>query len=79
MLRVPGVQVVAVCDIVEQRQNEAVQMVGQTGTAPRKWSDFRKMLDEQKDIDAVVLATPDSTHKDFDIAILEMGKHLYAE
>jgi predicted dehydrogenase len=79
MLRVPGVQVVAVCDIVEQRQNEAAQMVSQTGAAPRKWSDFRKMLDEQKDIDAVVLATPDSTHKDFDIAILEMRKHLYAE
>jgi myo-inositol 2-dehydrogenase / D-chiro-inositol 1-dehydrogenase len=37
------------------------------------------MLDEQKEIDAVVLATPDWTHKDFDIAILEMGKHLYAE
>jgi predicted dehydrogenase len=37
------------------------------------------MLDEQKDIEAVVLATPDFTHKDFDIAILEVGKHLYAE
>jgi predicted dehydrogenase len=79
MVRVPGVQVVAICDIVEQRQNEAAQIVTQAGAAPRKWSDFRKMLDEQKDIDAVVLATPDWTHKDFDIAILEMGKHLYAE
>ena len=79
MVRVPGVQVVAVCDIVEERQNQAAQIVGEKGAQPRKWSDFRKMLDEQKDIDAVVLATPDWTHKDFDIAILEVGKHLYAE
>jgi predicted dehydrogenase len=53
--------------------------VAAAGGNARKWTDFRKMLDEQKDIDAVVLATPDWTHKDFDIAILEVGKHLYAE
>ncbi|HYO80447.1 MAG TPA: Gfo/Idh/MocA family oxidoreductase [Bryobacteraceae bacterium] len=79
LVRVPGVEVVAVCDIVEERQNMAAQVVAEKGTTARKWSDFRKMLDQQKDIDAVVLATPDWTHKDFDIAILEMGKHLYAE
>ena len=26
------------------------------------WTDYRKMLDEQKDIEAVVVATPDHTH-----------------
>jgi myo-inositol 2-dehydrogenase/D-chiro-inositol 1-dehydrogenase len=78
-LRVPNVQVVAVCDILEERAAAAAQMVAGAGGKARVWTDFRKMLDEQKDIDAVILATPDWTHKDFDIAILEMGKHLYAE
>lgn len=79
MVRVKGVQVVAVCDLVPERQEAAAKVVADAGGSARKWSDFRKMLDEQKDIDAVVLATPDWTHKDYDIAILEMGKHLYAE
>ena len=79
ILRVPGVQVVAVCDIVDERTSAAAALVAEAGGSARKWSDFRRMLDDQKDIDAVVLATPDWTHKDFDIAILEVGKHLYAE
>lgn len=79
MVRVKGVQVVAVCDLVPERQAAAAKVVADAGGSARKWSDFRKMLDGQKDIDAVVLATPDWTHKDYDIAILEMGKHLYAE
>ena len=79
MLKVPGVRVVAVCDIVPERVEQAAAMVAQAGGSARIWAEFRKMLDEQKDIDAVVLATPDWTHKDFDIAILEVGKHLYAE
>jgi predicted dehydrogenase len=79
LLRAPGVEVVAVCDIVPERSAAAAGMVAQAGGQAREWGDFRKMLDEQKEIDAVVLATPDATHKDFDIAILEQGKHLYAE
>ncbi|MCC6861288.1 MAG: Gfo/Idh/MocA family oxidoreductase [Bryobacterales bacterium] len=78
-LRVPGVKVVAVCDIIEERARKAADMVSGAGGSARVWTDFRRMLDQQKDIDAVVLATPDWTHKDIDIAILEVGKHLYAE
>ncbi|MCS7316604.1 MAG: Gfo/Idh/MocA family oxidoreductase [Bryobacterales bacterium] len=79
MLQIPGVQVVAVCDIVEERAAKAAELVSQAGGSARVWTDFRKMLDEQKDIDAVVQATPDYTHRDVNIAILEVGKHLYAE
>ncbi|HET8546586.1 MAG TPA: Gfo/Idh/MocA family oxidoreductase [Bryobacteraceae bacterium] len=79
LVRVPGATVVAVCDIIPERAAAAAQAVAAAGGSARTWSDFRRMLDEQKDIDAVVLATPDWTHKDFDIAILEVGKHLYAE
>ena len=78
-LRVPGIQVIAVCDILEERAARAAKAVADAGGSARQWSDFRKMLDGQKDVEAVVLATPDWTHKEFDIAILEAGKHLYAE
>jgi len=79
VLKVPGVKVVAVCDIIPERVGNAAKLVADAGGSAETYADFRKMLDQRKDIDAVVLATPDWTHKDFDIAILEAGKHLYAE
>jgi predicted dehydrogenase len=45
----------------------------------RKWKDYRKMLDEQKDIDAVVIATPDHTHACITMAAIRLGKHVYCE
>src|SRR5205823_5995919 len=41
--------------------------------------DFRKMLEEQKDIDAVVVGTPDHLHAFASMAAMKMGKHVYCE
>lgn len=78
-LDVSGFQVVAVCDILPDRVDAAASAVAKKGGSAKTYTDFRKMLDEMKDIDAVVLATPDFTHREFDIEILGRGKHLYAE
>ena len=45
----------------------------------RKWRDFRKMLDEQKDIDAVLVATADHTHAVASMEAIKRGKHVYCE
>ena len=45
----------------------------------RVWTDYRKMLDEQKDIEAVVVATPDHTHAVVAMAAMERGKHVYVQ
>jgi len=45
----------------------------------RKWKDYRKMLDEQKDIDAVIVATPDHTHAVVAMAAMQRGKHVYVQ
>lgn len=79
MLKVAGVRIVAVCDLDEGRARRAAQAVAAAGGSARVWTDFRRMLDEQKEIDAVVQAVPDWAHKDVNLAILEVGKHLYAE
>ncbi len=45
----------------------------------RAWTDYREMLDKQKDIEAVVIATPDHTHAVIAMAALKAGKHVYCQ
>jgi hypothetical protein len=46
---------------------------------PRTFHDFREMLDTMKDIDAVVVATPDHSHALISAAAIRAGKHVYCE
>ncbi len=45
----------------------------------KKYKDYRKMLEEQKDIDAVVVATPDHQHAIASLTAMKLGKHVYCE
>jgi predicted dehydrogenase len=78
-LKVPGVRVVAVCDLDEERARQAAAAVAAAGGEAAIYSDYRKMLDERKDLDAVIIATPVDSHKAISLTALEMGKHVYCE
>src|SRR6478735_5646582 len=45
----------------------------------KRYTDFREMLDKQKDIDAVVIATPDHMHALIALAAMDLGKHVYVQ
>lgn len=45
----------------------------------KRYADFRVMLESQKDIDGVLIATPDHTHAVIAKAAMELGKHVYVE
>ncbi|HEX6069466.1 MAG TPA: Gfo/Idh/MocA family oxidoreductase [Longimicrobiaceae bacterium] len=45
----------------------------------RRYADFRRMLDQQRDIDAVLVATPDHTHAVVAQRAMEAGKHVYVQ
>ncbi len=43
------------------------------------YRDYRELLDKQKDVDAVVIATPDHTHAVITLAAMQAGKHVYCQ
>ena len=68
--------VVALCDVDSKR------LAGAAAGLPkaRTFADFRKMLDAmEKQIDAVVVSTPDHTHAPAGVMAMKLGKHCYSE
>ncbi|HXK59611.1 MAG TPA: Gfo/Idh/MocA family oxidoreductase [Acidobacteriota bacterium] len=70
-----GENIVALCDVDEQRAAKTFQMYP---NVPR-YKDFRVMLEKQKDIDAVIVATPDHGHALIAMAAMQLGKHVYVQ
>jgi len=69
------VNVAAVCDVDENRLAAAVKMAG-PGVDP--YRDYRYIL-QRKDVDAVLIATPDHWHAVQTVHACQSGKHVYVE
>jgi len=67
--------IVALCDV---DKNYAAHVFKKYPQA-RQFTDYRQMLDEMKEIDGVVIATPDHHHAFAAMAALKRGKHVYCE
>ena len=75
----PRIEVAAVCDVDQNHRDMAAQSVKErTGRRIGIYKDFRDLL-ERKDIDAVLIATPDHWHALIAIAAMEAGKDVYCE
>jgi predicted dehydrogenase len=68
-----NVQCLAVCDVFQRRLSKAISLCQGQG-----YRDYRRLL-ERKDIDAVLIATPDHWHAKMAIDAMEAGKHVYVE
>lgn len=67
--------IVALCDVDLRYAERTIRKYPKA----KVYVDFREMLDKQKDIDGVVVATPDHTHAVISIAAMKAGKHVYCQ
>jgi predicted dehydrogenase len=68
-----NLDLVAVCDVYEKRLQAAVQLTG-----ARPYQDYRHLL-ENKDVDYVLIATPEHWHHRMTLEAASAGKHIYCE
>ena len=90
MARLTSENIVAICDVDWDRvdgsfrdregnirENRAT--LKEAYDKAKRYDDFRVMLEQQKDIDAVVIATPDHTHAAAATMAMNLGKHVYVQ
>jgi len=80
-IKIPGVKLVALCDsdanVLDERMAELATLNIDAGKV-RRYKDYRALLD-QKDIDAVIIGTPDHWHALMMIHSMQAGKDVYIE
>jgi predicted dehydrogenase len=71
----PGVEIVAAADPSEAALTKFKEAFPEVKT----FADYKQMLKEQKDLDAISVCTPNGLHSENTIAALEAGKHVIVE
>ncbi|HZA35085.1 MAG TPA: Gfo/Idh/MocA family oxidoreductase [Vicinamibacterales bacterium] len=70
-----GENIVALCDVDRDYAAKTIALYPKAAV----YTDYREMLEKEKGIDAVVIATPDHTHATITLAALQAGKHVYCQ
>ena len=74
-----GENIVALCDVDRTPVDAALAIVKERNSDARGFSDYRKMLDTCKNLDVVLVSTPDHTHAPAAIWAMKQGCHVYVE
>lgn len=75
LARLTGAPVAAICDPYEVALNAAKKIAPQA----KPYTDYRRMLDAEKSLEALFIATPSHLHREPALAALQAGKHVYCE
>lgn len=78
MLKVQGTKVVALCDVDQNVLDKRKSELASAGSAVQTYGDYRKLL-ENKDVDIVIIGTPDHWHCLQMVEACAAGKDVYVE
>jgi len=79
-LKIPNIRFKAICDIwTAYNQRRVSGILRAYKHEHNKYENYQEMLDKEKDLDAVIIATPDFWHSPHTVASLEAGLHVYCE
>jgi len=79
LLNIDDVRIVALCDIWEYNRNKGQRQLKAGGADVRAYENYEDLLAKEKDLQAVVIATPDFWHAPITNACLKAGLHVYCE
>jgi predicted dehydrogenase len=79
LLNIEGVRLVALCDIWDYHLTEGSRYLGKIGNEVRTYQNYEDLLAKEKDLQAVVVATPDFWHAPITNTCLKAGLHVYCE
>ena len=75
---IPGVRIVALCDVDNVVLQKGIESQAKKGNTVTAYTDYRKLC-EDKEVDAVTIATPNHTHTLIAMTAIAAGKHVYVE
>ncbi|MBS7175352.1 MAG: Gfo/Idh/MocA family oxidoreductase [Clostridiales bacterium] len=70
-------EIVAVCDLIEERALKAKKEYGTENT--NVYTDYKQLLEQEKEIEAVYVLTPNRSHSFISIDAMKAGKHVMCE
>ena len=73
----PEVEVIALCDIDSSKNH--LGNAAEKYPSARKFEDWRKLLDDSKDIQGVLVSTPDFMHAPIALLAMQLGKHVFCQ
>jgi predicted dehydrogenase len=79
LLKIEGIQLVAVVDVWEYARTYAERSLKKMGVQVRTYENHEQLLEKEKDLQAAVVATPDFWHAPVTNACLKAGLHVYCE
>jgi predicted dehydrogenase len=79
LLNIDSIQIVAVCDVWQYKRDLGQRALKANGVETRAYENYEDLLAGEKDLQAVIVATPDFWHAPITNACLKAGLHVYCE
>jgi len=71
--------IVALCDVDTTRLEKGAELAGSRFPNARRYQDYRKLFETEKELDAVVITTPDHMHAPISLLAMSLGLHVFCE